>query len=160
MKQFLRVIPLLVIALNGAFIGAMVLIAVVIAPFWQDSEPQSFLDWFSAYGHIIGKIMIPLGPGVLILSIIAFATTTKNKRSRLLWGLTIIFLAANILYFPIYYLPTNNSFAQQTIAHSEVGSALATWLNLHWQRIFLAAAALITSVLAVMHQSIEHPLSP
>ena len=146
MKKSNKILQLLIIALNGSFIGAMVLIAMVIVPFWQDSDSQLFLDWFSSYGHTIGQVMIPLGPGVLVLTIITFF---MSKNSRILWGLSIIFLLVNILYFPIYYLPTNNSFAEQTIEINEVSNELSTWLQFHWQRIFFAIGALITSILAV-----------
>lgn len=146
MKPANKIIQLLTIALNGAFIGAMILIALVLVPFWKASEPQTFLDWFTAYGGNIGGLMIPLGPGVLILAIIALFL---NKENRLLWGLTALLTLANILYFPIYYLPTNNSFVEQTIEVNEVGGELVTWLKYHWQRTFFAIGALITSILAV-----------
>ena len=141
-----KTIQLLTVALNGAFIGAMMLIALVLVPFWKASEPQVFLDWFTAYGGNIGSLMIPLGPGVLILAIIALLL---NKENKLLWGLTIVLTLANILYFPIYYLPTNNSFSEQTITVSEVNGELSTWLSYHWQRTLFALGALITSTMAV-----------
>ena len=109
-------------------------------------EPQKFLDWFTTYSGEIGSIMIPLGPGVLILAIIALIL---NKDQKLLWILTIILTTANILYFPIYYLPTNSSFAEQTIGIYEVNSELSTWVTFHWQRTLFASGALITSILAV-----------
>lgn len=146
MKLANKTIQLLTVALNGAFIGAMILIALVLVPFWQTAEPQVFLDWFSAYGNNIGQLMIPLGPGVLILAIISLLL---NKENKLLWLLTIVFTIANILYFPIYYLPTNASFAEQTIALNEVSGELSNWLSYHWQRTLFAIAALITSILAV-----------
>ena len=93
--------------MNGAFIGSMLLIALVLVPFWRASEPKVFLDWFTVYGGKIGNLLIPLGPGVLILAIIALFL---NKENKVLWLLTIILTVANILYFPIYYLPTNTSF--------------------------------------------------
>lgn len=146
MKLGNKIIQLFTIALNGAFIGAMILITIVLVPFWKASEPQVFLDWFTAYGGNIGSLMIPLGPGVLISAIIALFL---NKENKLLWGLTVLLTLANILYFPIYYLPTNNSFAEQTIAVNDVSGELVTWLKYHWQRTFLAIGALITSILAV-----------
>lgn len=146
MKSLKNSIQLLVIALNGAFIGAMVLIAVVLVPFWQTLKPQAFLDWFTAYGSTIGSIMIPFGPGVLLLAILAFFL---DKEYRLLWGLTTLFTLANILYFPFFFLPTNNSFSEQTIAIQEIDTTLLRWLQFHWQRIAFALAALITSTLAV-----------
>ena len=141
-----KVIQLLTVALNGAFIGAMILIALVLVPFWKTSEPQAFLDWFTVYGGKIGSIMIPLGPGVLILAIIALIL---NKGNRLLWILTVVFTLANILYFPIYYLPTNSSFAEQTIPINEISAELSIWLKYHWQRTLFAIGAFMTSILAI-----------
>ena len=155
MQHIKTTLQILIIALNSAFIGAMLLIALVIVPFWQAGETQSFLDWFSAYSPNIAKMMIPLGPGVLVLAILVFFMERENK---ILWGLTIAFLVANVGYFPIYFLPANASFAEQTIAISEVSAELATWLDFHWHRIILALGALLTSILAVVkNQSIMLP---
>lgn len=147
MKQVTKLVQLLTVVLNSAFIGGMVLIAIVIVPFWQSSQSQQFLDWFSTYSGSIGSIMIPLGPGVLVLAITGFFLSKTNKK---LWGLTIAFTLVNIMYFPIYFLPTNNSFAEQTIEVTKVSAELSTWLNFHWQRMFFAFAALITSILAII----------
>jgi hypothetical protein len=146
MKLSNKIIQLLIIALNGAFIGTMILIAIVLVPFWKAMQPQEFLDWFSNYGDKIGSLMIPLGPGVLILAIIALI---MDKKSKTLWGLTALFTLANFLYFPVYYLPTNGSFAEQTIAINEVSTELVSWLKYHWQRTFFAILALASSILAV-----------
>ena len=152
MKRTNKILQLLVIALNGSFIGAMILIAIVLVPFWQLSEPQLFLDWFSTYGHLIGSVMVPFGPSVLILAILTCCLSTENRK---LWLLTIIFILANMLYYPIYYVPTNTSFAEQTIDVARVSNEISTWLTLHWQRIFFAIAALVTSILAVTKKPIK-----
>ncbi|MCJ8300686.1 MAG: hypothetical protein MJK13_17380 [Pseudomonadales bacterium] len=125
----------------------MVLIALVIVPFWQAGETQAFLDWYSAYSPNSARMMLPLGPGGLVLTILVFFMERENK---ILWGLTIAFLVANVGYFPIYFLPANAAFAEQTIAISEVSAELATWLDFHWHRIILALGALLTSTLAVV----------
>jgi len=142
-----KIIPLITIALNGAFIGSMVLIAFVFVPYWKSSEPQVFLDWFTIYGPKIGNLMIPLGPGVLALAILSLILDKKNKW---LWILTIVFTLANILYFPFYFLPTNTSFAEHTIPITDISNELSNWLNYHWQRVFFAFGALITSILAMI----------
>ena len=149
MNQLNKIVQMLVIGLNGAFIGAMILIGIVLVPFWQVSEPQVFLDWFSKYSSTIGGMMIPLGPGVLVLAIATYFLSANNKK---LWGLTAIFILINVLYFPIYYLPTNNSFAEQTIELASISSELSTWINLHWQRVFFASLALVTSIIAVVRK--------
>ena len=145
--NFKRTIPLLTVALNGAFIGSMVLIALVLVPFWESIKPQEFLNWFSIYGSNIGNLMIPLGPGVLILALLSLFQDKKNKN---LWIVTIILTLANILYFPFYFLPTNTSFAEHTIPITDVSNELSNWLNYHWQRIFFAIGALITSILTII----------
>ena len=147
MLQIKKTLQCLIIALNSAFIGAMLLIALVLVPFWQTAEPSIFLDWFSLYSSNIGKLMIPFGPGVLVLAVIVFFIDRANK---ILWGLTIALLLANVLYFPLYFLATNASFAEQTIAISDVSTELSTWLDFHWHRILFALGALITSILAVV----------
>ncbi len=109
-----KVSQLATIALNGAFIGAMILIALVLVPFWKSAPPQEFLDWFTANGDKIGSLMKPLGPGVLILALISLLL---NPNTRLRWGLTVILTVANILYFPIYYLPTKQLLFRTNHSH-------------------------------------------
>ena len=151
MKNLNKIIQLFAIGINGVFIGAMLLIAVVFVPFWRALEPQAFLDWFSVYGSRIGALMIPLGPGVLILTVIALLLN-KKKKERLFWMLAIVFTLVNILYFPVYFLPTNTSFAEQTISIGTVSSELNHWLTYHVQRIIFAFGALVASVIAVLTQ--------
>lgn len=146
MTKLNKTIQLLTIALNAAFIGAMILIGLVLVPFWQSSDPQVFLNWFSAYSGNIGSLMIPLGPGVLILAIICFFL---NKDKKTLWSLTILFTMGNIIIFPLYFLSANTSFTEQTIELSNVSGELESWLKFHWLRVFLALAALVTSMMAV-----------
>lgn len=150
MNDLKKLIPLLAVALNSAFIGAMILIGLVLVPFWRTVEPQAFLDWFTTYSGSIDSLMFPFGPGVLILAVVAFFL---RKEQRVLWGLTALLILANILYYFIYFRPTNSSFAQQTMGTHEVGEELSVWLTYHWQRIIFALGALITSILAISKTS-------
>lgn len=147
MNLLRKLTPLLVILLNSAFIGAMVLIGLVLVPFWQSSEPQVFLDWFSNYSRLIGRIMIPLGPGVLLLSVITALIIKKNKK---MWWLTSALILVNVLYFPIYYLPTNTAFTEQFIAIEAVPETLSSWALFHWQRVIFATLALVTAIVALV----------
>ena len=146
MKTTNKIVQLSTVILNAAFIAAMLFIAFILVPFWKASEPQIFLNWFSVYSGNIGSFMIPLGPGVLILAILALVL---NKENKMLWTLTVILTLINVLYFPLYFLPTNTSFEEQTIAINKVSPELNNWLKYHWQRTFFALGALITSVLAI-----------
>jgi hypothetical protein len=49
--------------LTGLLAGGMVLIEVVLLPFWRGSSPADFRDWFAAHSGRIRDLMIPLGAG-------------------------------------------------------------------------------------------------
>lgn len=147
MNKFTNVLQLSAVMLNACFIGGMLLIAIVLVPYWQALEPQVFLDWFSVYSDSIGNMMIPLGPIVVLLAIVSFYL---NPKARFLWGLTILFLFANVAYFILYHKPTNAMFSEQTIVLDVVTEEVDKWLTYHWQRLFFACCGLVTSIMAVL----------
>ncbi len=146
MKVTNQILPLLTIAINGVFIGGQLLISVLLGPFWKKMEPQAVLDWFTQNVDNMGLLMAPLGPLVLILSVIVFF---KKGPSKLLWGLTVIFMLGNILYLPFYFIDANTMLVDQVIQLDMVKTELLRWLNFNWQRTFFALAALTTSIWAV-----------
>ena len=52
--------------LLGLLAGAMLLIALAVAPFWQSLPPAEFRAWFAANAFRIGRLMIPLGAAAAI----------------------------------------------------------------------------------------------
>ena len=72
MKLANKIVQLLIIVLNAAFIGAMIFIALVLIPFWKASEPLAFLDWFATRVGLTRGFMLPFGPATLGLAIAAF----------------------------------------------------------------------------------------
>jgi len=47
--------------LTGLFVGAMLLIAVSLVPYWRSLPAAAFRAWFVANSFRIGKVMVPLG---------------------------------------------------------------------------------------------------
>jgi hypothetical protein len=56
---------------TGVLLGAMLLIRVVLVPFWRSSTPDVFKVWFSNHAPRIRATMVPLG-------VAAATTTTAN----------------------------------------------------------------------------------
>ena len=57
--------PLAVVpaVLTGLLAGGMVLIEVVLLPFWRGTSAADFRDWFTAHSGRMRDLMVPLGAG-------------------------------------------------------------------------------------------------
>src|SRR5438876_218312 len=64
-------------ALAALLAGAMLLIRVVLVPFWQRLAPDAFRDWFRDNSGRIGAVMFPLG-GAATLSATAAAVVSRD----------------------------------------------------------------------------------
>src|SRR5438034_6718542 len=71
--------------LLGLLAGAMLLIALAVAPFWQSLPPAEFRAWFAANAFRIGRLMIPLGAGAAVAALAATfaARRLPTRRSHL-----------------------------------------------------------------------------
>jgi len=68
--------------LTGLLAGGMVLIEVVLLPFWRGSSPADFRDWFAAHSGRIRDLMIPLGAGAgTVGAASAVAHLVEGRRS-------------------------------------------------------------------------------
>src|SRR3989442_11370139 len=71
--------------LLGLLAGAMLLIALAVAPFWQSQPPAEFRAWFAANAFRIGRLMIPLGAAAALAAVVAAlaAPGLSTRRSHL-----------------------------------------------------------------------------
>src|SRR5262245_60484565 len=60
---------------TGTLLGAMLIIRVVLLPFWRSSRPDEFKDWFRQHAPRIRATMVPLGA-------LAAVTATANALAR------------------------------------------------------------------------------
>jgi hypothetical protein len=61
-----RALALLTAVLVALLAGGMVLIRVVLVPFWRGASPADFRDWFAAHSGRIRSLMVPLGVGAAV----------------------------------------------------------------------------------------------
>src|SRR5207247_10844602 len=61
MSRRMRAVSIASAFLLGLLAGAMLLIALAVAPFWQSLPPAEFRAWFVPNAFRIGRLMIPVG---------------------------------------------------------------------------------------------------
>ncbi|KMQ64657.1 hypothetical protein ACM46_10440 [Chryseobacterium angstadtii] len=111
-----QTIKLFLLALQSLFTGGCLVILFVLVPFWQQSNADDFLAWFSKYSSNIAKIMLPLEVIPLLVSILVFYLSYKQKEStRKWWLLNLLSNIIVLLLFIFYFKPANASLASGTI---------------------------------------------
>jgi len=121
--------------LLGLLAGAMLLIALAVAPFWQSLPPAEFRTWFGAHAFRIGRLMIPLGAGAAFAVAALAARGLPTRGSHLsaaacALGVALITLAVAE--------PANERFAAPDgLGDAETRALLARWVAWHWVRVGL-----------------------
>jgi len=135
--------------LLGLLAGAMLLIALAVAPFWQSLPPAEFRAWFAANAFRIGRLMIPLGAGAALAALAAAlaARGLPRRRSHLraavcALGVAIITLAVNE--------PANERFAASgALGDAETRALLTRWVAWHWVRVGLGLGGFVAALRAL-----------
>src|SRR5437899_2477688 len=71
MSRRMRAVSIASAFLLGLLAGAMLLIALAVAPFWQSLPPAEFRAWFAANAFRIGRLMVPLGAAAALAAVAA-----------------------------------------------------------------------------------------
>ncbi|SHG70821.1 anthrone oxygenase family protein [Chryseobacterium sp. OV279] len=152
-NQLLKLISL---AVQSLFTGGCLVILFVLVPFWQKSNPEDFLLWFSINSPNIAKIMLPLEVIPLILSVLTFYLVNKQKDETRKWWL--LNLAANViilLLFFIYFMPANSSMSSGTIMKNQVKSELMKWEMIHLMRTVLTGISTIFCIVGLQYLPVK-----
>jgi hypothetical protein len=135
-KKLSRAASLASAFLLGLLAGAMLLIALAVAPFWQSLPPAEFRAWFAANAFRIGRLMIPLGAASALAAVVAallgrgLPTWPSHLRAAACaLGIGAITLAVNE--------PANERFATGVLTDPETRTLLARWVAWHWVRVAL-----------------------
>jgi hypothetical protein len=153
MFDFSRVLNLLSVIALSLFSGAFLFIAFVVVRFWQAVEPDTFLNWMSDHFFRFPALMVPLNMVALLLTIAAFSTAWKSRpKSQIPLGISLIFIFACTITYPIYFAGANAEFLNRAIALPQISTAINTWETWHWGRTGLAIAALTFSSWGLFQQ--------
>src|SRR6058998_1276304 len=132
MRRRVRAASIASALLLGLLAGAMLLIALALAPFWQSLPPAEFRAWFAANAFRIGRLMIPLGAAAALAAVAAACAL----------GVGIITLAVNE--------PANERFAAPgVLGDAETRALLARWVAWHWVRVGLGLGGFVAALRAL-----------
>jgi hypothetical protein len=116
----------------GLLSGGMLVIAVALVPFWTSLPPAEFRAWFAANAGRIGQVMIPLGAGAAIFSVLAAVGGSRGRG----WLLLAAGGAAAVaLITAVVNEPANEHFAAGTLTDPETVALLARWARWHYVRL-------------------------
>jgi len=126
---------------TGMLTGAMLLIKVVLVPFWRGVPPREFRIWFAEHSGRIRGVMAPLGAAGLGTSLAATAVEagTGGAPGRAAVaasasaGVVAITLAVNE--------PANAKFEQVDFDDDQTRELLRTWARWHDVRVLLGLVA-------------------
>jgi hypothetical protein len=136
--------------LTGMLAAAMLLIRVVLVPFWEWLPPEAFREWFRKNSGRVGALMFPLG-GAATLSATTAAITSRDVAPtdrRRLWlsagcsiGVTAVTLFVNE--------PANKRFNGRELLLKDTPALLARWRRWHNVRTLLGFAAAFIMIRAL-----------
>lgn len=131
----------------GLLAGAMLLIAVAIAPFWAALEPMEFARWFQQYSPLLGRVMLPLGASSTLLVLAAAWFARSASPSSFPWLALAAALAVGVAaVYPLYFTSANAALASGSLDASQVAAELGRWRAWHWARTGAGALSFLAAL--------------
>jgi hypothetical protein len=149
-----RVIPrclaLLSAVLAGLLAGGMILIDVVLLPFWRGVPPEQFRTWFAGHSNRIRTVMIPLGAAAAAANA-ASAVVQTAKGPRAGAASMAAAAAAGVIAITITVNePMNHQFTAGNLTDAETTNLLNRWARWHRVRVGLGVLATLGAAFALM----------
>jgi len=133
----------------------MVLIEVVLLPFWRSVPPAEFRRWFEANAPRIRILMVPLGASAAAISVASAATDGLPPRHRSPASLTAAAATVGVVAVTVTVNePANHRFTGGSLTDAETADLLASWARWHHLRVALGIVATVAAASAL------HPRRP
>ena len=137
------------VVLAGLLAGGMIVIDVVLLPFWRGVPPEQFRSWFAAHSDRIRTLMIPLGAGAAAVNVAsAVARSAEGSRAgpasvaaTAVAGVVVITVTVNE--------PMNHRFTAGPLTDAETTGLLERWARWHRLRVALGVLATAGAALAL-----------
>ena len=126
----------------GLLTGGMILIEVVLVPFWRDASPSEFRQWFTAHSGRIRALMVPLGAGAgLAGTASAVVQVAERRRSSAAALVAAAATASVIAITAAVNEPANHRFVSGKLTGPETTELLNEWARWHHVRVVLGLVA-------------------
>lgn len=146
-----RPLALLSAVLTGLLAGGMVLIEVVLLPFWRGASPADFRDWFAAHSGRIRNLMVPLGAGAGTVGAASAVVHLAEGRRSAPASVAAALATAGVIGITVTVNePANHQFTAGTLTDSETRDLLSRWARWHHVRVVLGLAAAVGASSALM----------
>ncbi|MGD1959045.1 MAG: hypothetical protein ACFB2Y_09315 [Fulvivirga sp.] len=142
------IISLIAIVTSGAYLGNLINMGLVHAPYWQSLEPMDFMLDFSNKFDLLVTTLPPTRLPSFVAIIVVIWLYRKNTRVMRLWIYALIPVLIGLALSVFYFLPINNGFLEQSFTPAEAVLKLQWWINVHWVRIVLSAISTVYTVIA------------
>jgi hypothetical protein len=141
---FSRPLALLSAVLTGLLAGGMILVEVVLLPFWRSASPAEFRDWFTAHSGRIRGLMVPLGAGTgTAVAASVVAQLAEGRRSAPASVAAALATAGVIGITATVNEPANRQFTAGTLTDPQTSELLGRWAWWHHLRVVLGLAAAV-----------------
>lgn len=151
MRHFLS---FLAVAVFAIFVGSQITEGVLLVPYWQSLDADSFSVYYRQFGPSIAQFYTVLTI-VAALIPVAVAIDCRRKHAKAFrFAVVSSFLAALfIACFYVYFKGANDLFYQATLSEADLQKELVTWSTWHWGRIVIEVLSMIYLMLALSQVS-------
>ena len=145
-----RFLALLATVLAGLLAGAMILIDVVLLPFWRGVPPEQFRTWFVAHSDRIRTLMIPLGASAAVVTPASAVVQTARGPGARAASVGAAAAAGVVAITITVNEPMNHRFTAEHLTDPETASLLERWARWHRLRVALGVVATLGAASALM----------
>jgi negative regulator of sigma E activity len=140
--------------LTGVLAGGMVLIQVVLVPFWRATPPAEFRRWFAANVDRLRRLMVPLGAAAGAVSVASAVPRLSGRRDHDVPSVVAAVATGGVIAITLAVNePANHRFTEGPLTDSETRGLLRTWARWHSVRVVLGLVAAAAATTAVVSRS-------
>jgi uncharacterized membrane protein len=145
--------PLAIVSavLTGVLTGGMVLIDVVLVPFWRGAPPGEFRAWFAAHSGRLRALLVPLGAATGIACSASAVVRVAGGRRGGPAAVAAAGAAAGVIAVTVTVNePANHRFTSATLTDRETTELLRRWARWHHLRVVLGLLATAAAAWALV----------
>ena len=149
-----RALGILMAASTGLSAGAMLVIRLVLVPFWRGMPPHEFRAWFAAHSEQIRGLMVPLGTAAAATAVTtAVAEAAGGSDARTSAAVSAVSAAGVGAITYAVNEPANHQFVRQDLDDDDTVQLLRHWARWHDTRVILGLVATLAAARTLASRS-------
>jgi Domain of unknown function (DUF1772) len=145
-----RALAVVTAVLVGLLAGGMVLIEVVLVPFWRAAPAAAFREWFAAHSGRLRALMAPLGAGAGVVAAASALAHVAEENKGAPASVAAAGATAGVVGITVAVNePANRRLTSDGLTDGETAELLGRWARWHHARVVLGLAATVAAVLTL-----------